>query len=477
MPYTTQVLDAAIQTVNALHRESPFDFGICLGDVCNSAQYNELRWFLDVIDGKVITPSSGAHLGADTIDYQRPFQAAGLDRSIPWYQVLGNHDHFYLGSIAVDAVPSLGIREAYTASEVWAVGDLLTPNLATFPCLVDAPAGILQRTFYMGVLDGSTSPAAIKAAGAVATVGPAPTVAADPARRPLLRSEWMEEFFDTKTSPAGHGFGLVDPSMGSGFACYSFVPRSDVPLKVMVLDDTQSENDGSHDIHGHGFLDATRWAWLQAELAAGQASNQLMIIAAHVPIAVAQYRLRGGMVGAARIPNATVQNAVTLADLVATLQNTPNLLMWIAGHRHLNAVKAFQPPAGGGPENGFWQVETSPLRDFPQQFRTFEIYLNSDYSVSDPGDQRRPGRCGGDAGRGVACLLDRHPADRPDERGWSRTPQRREGLRGVPGRYPWIRPDRRMAPRIPRSAMERCPGSPSAHRTMPSSSSNSARRW
>ena len=37
---------------------------------------------------------------------------------------------------------------------------------------------------------------------------------------------------------------------------------------------------------------------------------------------------------------------------------------------------------GATPEKGFWQVETSSLRDFPQQFRTFSIYLNSDYSIS-----------------------------------------------------------------------------------------------
>jgi metallophosphoesterase (TIGR03768 family) len=207
-------------------------------------------------------------------------------------------------------------------------------------------------------------------------------VVADPQRRPLLRTEWIQEFFNTTTSPAGHGYGLVDPSLGSGFACYSFVPRSDVPLKVIVLDDTQSESDGSHDIHGHGFLDATRWAWLQAELAAGQASNQLMIIAAHVPIAVAAVGSELEWWEPGKDPHATVQNAVTLNELVATLQSTPNLLMWIAGHRHLNTIKAFQPPADGGPENGFWQVETSSLRDFPQQFRTFEIYLHSDYSVS-----------------------------------------------------------------------------------------------
>jgi metallophosphoesterase (TIGR03768 family) len=382
MPYTTQVLDAAIQTLNALHQETPFDFGISLGDVCNSAQYNELRWYIDVLDGKVITPSSGSHLGAGTVDYQRPFQAAGLDRSIPWYQVLGNHDHFFMGSIPIDATPSLGIREAYTAGEIWAVGDLLTPTLATFPCLVDSTVGLAQRSLYMGVIDGSTLDGAIKGAGAVEAVGPPVAVAADPSRRPLLRTEWIQEFFDTTTRPVGHGLGLVDRSIGTGFACYCFFPRAGIPLKVIVLDDTQSEDDGSHDIHGHGFLDATRWAWLQAELAAGQASNQLMIIAAHAPIAVAPVGSELEWWEPEKDPNATTGNAVTLTELVATLQSTPNLLMWIAGHRHLNTIKAFQPALGGNPENGFWQVETSSLRDFPQQFRTFEIYLHADYSVS-----------------------------------------------------------------------------------------------
>jgi metallophosphoesterase (TIGR03768 family) len=371
MMYTTHVLDAAVQTVNALHNKdnkaNPFDFGISLGDTCNSTQYNELRWYIDVLDGKVITPSSGAHLGADTIDYQMPYKAAGLDKTIPWYQTLGNHDHFWMGSIPVDYSLRKDLRQSFISDEVFATGDILTN-----------PAIINNRDYYMGVLDGSTPYGDIINAGPVGNFSSAPKVAADPDRRSLLRMEWMTEFFNTSSSPVGHGFNLTD--VNTGFACYSFVPKSNIPIKVIVLDDTQKEDDASYDIHGHGFLDKVRWAWLKKELADGDSAGQLMIIAAHIPINVeVTANTSAGEMGWWVNP----QNAVTLQGLIDELQSHPNLLMWLSGHRHLNTVKAFiSPDPVNSPEKGFWQVETPSLRDFPQQFRTFEIYLNSDYTIS-----------------------------------------------------------------------------------------------
>jgi metallophosphoesterase (TIGR03768 family) len=365
MPYTTYVLDAAVQTVNALHKQNPIDFGLSLGDACNSTQYNELRWFIDVLDGKVITPSSGAHLGADTIDYQKPYKAAGLDKTIPWYQTLGNHDHFWIGSIPVDYSLRKDLRQSYISDEVFATGDVLRDRTK-----------INSRDCYMGVLDGSTPCGDLIKAGPVGNFNSAPKVVADPDRRSLLRTEWMNEFFKTSSSPVGHGFNLSNAN--NGFACYSFVPKSAVPIKVIVLDDTQKEDDDSADIHGHGFLDQARWAWLKKELADGDAAGQLMIIAAHVPINV-EVTAPNSQMGWWLNP----QNAVTLPNLIAELQSHPNLIMWVSGHRHLNTVKAFiSPDPVNAPEKGFWQVETPSLRDFPQQFRTFEIYLNSDNTIS-----------------------------------------------------------------------------------------------
>jgi len=355
MLYTTHVLDAAVQTINALHRQNPIDFGLSLGDACNSTQYNELRWYIDVLDGQIIRPGSGAHVGADSIDFQKPYKAVGLDKSIPWYQAMGNHDHFWIGSLAVNDE----LRKSYISDTVIAAGDILLD-----------PKNISKPDYYMGVLDGSTPNGDVKSAGPVENFSSPPQVVADPDRRSLTRTEWMKEFSRTSSNPPGHGFNEVDAE--SGFACYSFVPKSAVPIKVIVLDDTQSEDDGSVDFHWRGYLDQARYDWLKNELADGQAAGQLMIIAAHIPIGVEKPGAPLGWVNDAG-------NAVAEADLIRELHRYPNFILWLAGHRHFNTIKPF---LGTTPEAGFWQVETSSLRDFPQQFRMFDIYFNSDNSLS-----------------------------------------------------------------------------------------------
>jgi metallophosphoesterase (TIGR03768 family) len=355
MLYTTHVLDAAVQTINAIHKQNPIDFGISLGDACNNTQYNELRWYVDILDGKVITPSSGVHAGAGGIDYQKPFRVAGLDKTIPWYQALGNHDHFWMGTNPVSAY----LRQAYIGEDILKMGDILTD-----------PDGINKRDFYMGVLDCRTPYGDIIGAGPVSSTK-ALKIAADPDRRSLSKKEWMSEFFTTSSNPAGHGFTLAN--IDNDFACYSFEPKSNIPVKVIVLDDTQRENDLNFRGYGHGSLDNARYDWLVRELDKGQAEGKLMIIAAHVPIGVERPESYIGWWSRSPVPEKT---------LFDKLHTYPNLILWIAGHRHVNAVTAFKSPDDARPELGFWQIETSSLRDFPQQFRIFEIVRNSDNTIS-----------------------------------------------------------------------------------------------
>ena len=192
MMYTHHVLDAAMQTVNALHKEEPIDFGISLGDTCNNTQYNELRWYIDAIDGKTVNPDSGAETDAPReprASWLDSYQATGLDASIPWYQVRGNHDHFWTGFLRVDDY----LRKNYVGEEILNLGDIFKD-----------PAGPNSRGYYMGCLDGRTPNGDIFGLGPVADFPEPPKVlAADPDRRSLTTSEWMAEFFKSPVEPQG----------------------------------------------------------------------------------------------------------------------------------------------------------------------------------------------------------------------------------------------------------------------------------
>jgi hypothetical protein len=134
MMYTTHFLNSAISTANALLKKHFFDFAISPGDTCSSIFDSKLSWYTYVIDCKVITPSSGAHLGAGTFACQKPNKAAGLCKLSPSYQYLTNHDHLMVSSFPDYADPSLGPSDAFICDAVWAVTNCLpTPNNATFP--------------------------------------------------------------------------------------------------------------------------------------------------------------------------------------------------------------------------------------------------------------------------------------------------------------------------------------------------------
>jgi len=384
---TTQVLDAAIQTVNALHAVASFDFGLSLGDTCNSTQYNETRWYLDIFDGKVIQPNTSDDASQDGVSYQRPFKAAGLSPDIAWYQVNGNHDLFMIGSVAVDADPTLKLRESYLSNQIWAIGNVLQPikGFPYFPCLFDTTKALKSPAMYMGTINGASEVGEIVGAGLVSGFNTPPMNSPNSNRRSLTKKEWIAEFFNTSSLPKGHGYHLVDPQYAQeepDFSCYSFLPKADVPLRVIVLDNVQDPRDQSHDIHGHGYLSATRVKWLRNELKQAKQRNELIIIASHVPLAVAPIGSEMEWWESARDPNAILHNATTLSDLIEDIQENGNVICLLAGHRHVNTIKAFKAPPEAPPEYGFWQIETSSLHDFPQQFRTLQVYLNSDYTVS-----------------------------------------------------------------------------------------------
>lgn len=358
MIYSTHVLNAAINTVNVLDHQDPFDFGISLGDMANTSIYKEIRWFIDVIDGKEINPDSGKKddpiKGPDN-DYQDKYRAVGLNKSIPWYATIGNHDHFFIGAERFNE----RIKKSFTGNKILQLGNLFAD---------EDPLNL--TTFSMGTLDGSSLNGDVIGAGRVAEMTTFPTIPPDPDRRVITKEEMMKEFSRTSSVPKGHGFN--SPNLFDG--CYSFKPKSGLPLKVIVLDDTMDESDPSRPKKGYGggSLGNGRFEWLIKQLQGGQKEGELMIIAAHVPIGVEP---EGSVTG-------WYPDKITENEIITKCQEYPNLILWLAGHRHRNTVTPFPSSDPIHPEYGFWEVETKSLREFPQQFRTFDIRLNNDNTIS-----------------------------------------------------------------------------------------------
>ena len=155
-------------------------------------------------------PAPALHAGADTIDYQKPYKAAGLDKAIPWYQAIGNHDQYWSGI----GYENAKLRQAHVGSTILNINRNILAD----------PNYINETGAYMGVVDGSTPYGNVIGAGPEKNFPMPPTVVADPNRHSLVTSDstsrnWMREFFTTTSNPVGHGF--TQANLDKDFACYS----------------------------------------------------------------------------------------------------------------------------------------------------------------------------------------------------------------------------------------------------------------
>ncbi len=338
--YTTQVLEAAVESVNDINAAHKLDFGIMLGDAVNNAQQNEVDMYLDVLTGRMVYPNSDLTKASDT-DYTQPFKAEGLD--IPWYQVSGNHDHFWSGKFQANDKLLKGL----TSDTVLKIGASPLSN----PLYAD--------DVYPGIVDVKDPFGKIIGYGLNFTE--ADRIAANSTR----------SFIDSKalagSFPGGHGIG--GDSSEAPTACYSFEPKANVPIRVIVLDDTadQKHEFASATDAAYGYMDTERFNWFSKELAKAKNDKMLVIVSLHIPLGVGIW---------------ATDSEISDTKLINLIRKYSNVAMVTAGHRHVNSVTAFASPNPSKPENGFWQVETASLRDFPQQYRIYDIELCDDNMIA-----------------------------------------------------------------------------------------------
>jgi hypothetical protein len=65
-------------------------------------------------------------------------------------------------------------------------------------------------------------------------------------------------------------------------------------------------------------------------------------------------------------------------DVEALLHRFPNVVLWLTGHTHTNAVTPRPSPDPDRPGGGFWEVTTCAVMDWPGQARLVELLDTGD---------------------------------------------------------------------------------------------------
>jgi metallophosphoesterase (TIGR03767 family) len=377
---TPHAVDATLRTLNAVRGPvtglAP-ELAVTTGDVIDNAQWNEMQNFLALFDGGTVRPDSGGPRyegvqspdwpddifwvpdgpgpgGADSYrrDFGFPYHPGLLERAlrefaatglnIPWLSCFGNHEALNQGV----GVMTDGVKKALVGGS--------------------KPVGLLPGFDHNQALDLFTDqPDAFMA-------GPSRLVTPDPGRRPVTRRDFVEAHFRPGGQPFGHGFTAQNRADGTAYYAY------DTPAARFIALDTNAAVGGAS-----GSVDHDQARWLQERLAevhsvyqaadGGQVctggQDRLVVLFSHHGIDTltsTRAAAAGHGTGAQLGP----------VEMLALLHRFPNVILWLNGHTHVNAVRPRPNP--GAPGRGFWEVTTCAIVDWPCQARLVELIDDGD---------------------------------------------------------------------------------------------------
>ncbi|MFF0224406.1 TIGR03767 family metallophosphoesterase [Streptomyces sp. NPDC004629] len=365
-----------VERVNALRGApvtgSPLHCVMTTGDNTDNNAHSELEWFMKVMSGGTITPNSGDprhYEGVQNSGLKMFWQpdsalrdrdkAFGFPRlegylaaavravrspglKLPWYSTVGNHDSLPLGCYGSHGDPYLteyavGGRKLMSldAAEAKKLQDTIKnatdPHGAGFRDLLKAHARDLR------------------------------SITPDEKRAPYTPAEYLKAHLDpahTGSGPVGHGYSSANVDAGTQY--YTFRITDDV---IGISLDTTDPGG-----HYEGSIGTAQLNWLDKTLRDNEDAYAIVF----------SHHTSGSMDNARPDPDRPGERRHDGAAVVSVLTRHANVLAWVNGHIHRNAIT---PHAAAG-RRSFWEISTASHVDHPQLARVMELVDNKDGTLS-----------------------------------------------------------------------------------------------
>ena len=325
----THALAAMVRTINDLRAGpltgNPPQMVVITGDAIDNTQRNELANFFALMDGGVVRPDSGApgYEGVQQSDWPADgfWKPDGPEDGDEFQRALGFPRHPGLLDRAVQPFASQGLRVPWLPCYGNHEQVCQGAGIVT-PALAQAMIGSRKHIALPPGLDRDRAVDAFIEHPEHFMAGAFVEVAPDPDRRPITRQEFVDPSYYV------HDFGQV---------------------RFIALDTVCDAGDAG------GTIDAGQLKWLEESLEGSR--NRYVVVLSHH--------------GYDTLSNARCERHAD--QLLALLSRHRNVMLWLNGHVHRNRIAR---------RDGFWEVTTSALVDWPCQARLVEIFMKREGGVS-----------------------------------------------------------------------------------------------